>query len=132
MWKADLQENNFNSEIRFNKQTVFSNSHMANVIFAKQLSSKCIAAKVPVSINCTDIGIKRNSSNWFSSIRFHNSVQTAVHLAVSPDGKKVSGAYFSNCRVAPVPTKAMDSNLAEHLWYFSKLCVNLQTQECIV
>ena len=135
MWSADLREENLNSKLRFDNQTVFSNTQLANLIFAKHLSAKCRQNGVNVSVNCVDVGRRRDSGGgWFggAGTRFQNGVETAVHVAVSSDGKDRSGCYFSGCRPAKVCDKANDEQLAEKLWSFSQYCTNLQPEESVL
>lgn len=131
LWSADLEIDNLNSELRFNKKTVFANSQLANLLFTRQLAVRCAAAKIPVAVNCFDIGKQRTSFNWFSATREHNAVENMVHLAVSKDGKETSGNYFTGCKIAKVSERASDSALAEKLWNFSTFFTNLQEEESI-
>ena len=110
---------------------MFANSQLANLLFTRQLAVRCAAARIPVAVNCYDIGKHRTILNWFSSTREQNAVQTVVHLAVSRDGKETSGNYFSGCRITSVSEKACDSMLAEKLWNLSTFFTNLQEEESV-
>lgn len=131
-WSAQLEAHNFNSELSFQPKTAFANSQLANLLLARTLSTRCQSAGLAVTVNCFDKGVHGNGrlmSRLTGSAGSAAGAETAVHLAVSSDGRHYSGEYFSGCRRAGVPPLALDEKLASLLWDFSCFCTNLEPDE---
>ncbi len=114
---ADLRPDNFNSEKEFLGRTVYAATQLARLLFGRQLAARCAAAKMAVSVTCFDVGQVRppysllnrlagggggNSRRQNAAFQTRSVVETAVHLAASPelaaaDGRQ-SALYYSNCK----------------------------------
>ena len=104
---------------------------MCNILFTKSLTEKLKGSSVMA--NCLHPGLSstemgRNFSAFYKMIGvnspifrpFHKTIeesaQTSVYLAVEPSLEKVSGQYFSDCKLHKSSQLSTDKILAEQLW----------------
>jgi NAD(P)-dependent dehydrogenase (short-subunit alcohol dehydrogenase family) len=127
-------------EKSYNKYSAYGQSKLANILFAKTLSSKMEGSGVVVN-SChpgvvqTELGkyINKNLRKYFIKPilgPFFKSptegAQTQICLAVDPDLENVSGKYFTNCKEKSPTRAAKNEETAEWLWKKSVEIVGLE------
>lgn len=122
---------------KYNATWSYSQSKLANMLFARGLSKRL--AESGVTVNCLHPGVvdtplfrhtafvKYPLLEWLSRplrLLFEKSpllgAQTSIYLAVSKELEGVTGQYFSNCRPGYVSPKAKNDSLADRLWDLSE------------
>ncbi|XP_043082347.1 retinol dehydrogenase 12 isoform X2 [Puntigrus tetrazona] len=118
-----------NSEKSYHPVKAYVQSKLANVLFTRELAVR--AEEMGVSVYAVDPGLVKtdiirhlNKSLQFFVKTFGFLVKTpaegtytTVFCALTPD--LPSGAYYSNCAMAPCSRAASDDNTASRLWAVS-------------
>jgi len=119
---------------------VYSNSKLANALFAKELSRKLEGTKVTVNFLHPG-GIKTGLTREINAVLrglffflgglFMKSVPqgaaTSVYCAISPDLENVNGTYFVDCNVAVASATANNPEIAARFWGVTEKLVNEAT-----
>ncbi|MFX3632053.1 MAG: SDR family oxidoreductase [Candidatus Pristimantibacillus sp.] len=124
----------------FNVVKSYSQSKLANILFTKELARRLKGTNV--TVNClhpgavgTSIGVDRQTGFGKSVhtllrpffLTPAQGADTAIYLATSDEGGKVSGKYFYKRKITNVSTKANDSTEALKLWEWSEQQVDITT-----
>ena len=114
--------------------TVYSQSKLANIFFARELASRLKSRGLPISVNslhpgfiATDLaretkGIIRFFFDLFSQMAAMNSwdgAQNSIHLATSPELASVSGEYFVHFKAAHPHLGPYPDLIQQQLWQIS-------------
>nr|XP_002730785.2 PREDICTED: retinol dehydrogenase 14-like [Saccoglossus kowalevskii] len=128
------------TEENYDKRAGYSNSKLANVLFARELAHQLDGTGV--TSNCLHPGIVwTNLSRHVSPSRLvvllfrpliwlflktaHQGAQTSIYLAVDPELEKVNGKYFGDCYEKPFHPVAQDEGVAKKLWDISEKMTGL-------
>lgn len=127
---GSMNKDDLNSEKSYSKYNAYSQSKLANVLFTKALAKRLEGTAVTVNavhpgIVKTELGRYLGNSYGrklftpFSHFFFKtpkSGAQTTLAVALDPELEKVSGKYFSDCKVKKEGAAARDEDLAEWLW----------------
>ncbi|NXN32835.1 RDH14 dehydrogenase, partial [Nycticryphes semicollaris] len=137
---GEINFEDLNSEISYNKSFCYSRSKLANILFARELARRLEGTGVTVNslhpgIVKTNLGrhvniplLAKPLFNLVSWAFFKTPLegaQTSIYLASSPDVEGVSGKYFGDCKEEELLPKAMDDLVARKLWDISEVMVGL-------
>lgn len=142
-WVGIIQRHNLNSEIYFpGIIKAYSNSKLANILFANELARRL--ANTGVTVNSLDPGFSvsalgqhlddglRGLFEIAQQLFGRNSEygsQTHVMLAVDPSVNDVSGKYFLDCQQHDPGYLARDANMARWLWERSEKLTRLNEHQ---
>lgn len=118
-----IEFDNMNCERGYNGYHAYANSKLANALFAYELARRepWLASN---SLHPGVIGTKLLHAGFsMQGDPVESGARTSVYLATSPEVAKVSGKYFTDCRVATPSAQARDGQLAEQLWAWSEHAV---------
>jgi retinol dehydrogenase-12/retinol dehydrogenase-13 len=111
----------------------YGNTKRANVLFTRELARR--AGGSGVTANALHPGVVATDLlvNGFPPIRLlrrwlrtpEQGAATAVYLAASPEVAGVTGEYFIDDRIVPLPAAARDDEAARRLWEVSARMVGL-------
>ncbi|KAJ8920193.1 hypothetical protein NQ315_011854 [Exocentrus adspersus] len=132
----------------FRTSLIFGNSKLANIIssngFAEKLKEHGVTSNSlhPGLINKPSyvkpgkyFGLQamaklaRNIVLYAYGKSPEEGAQTTIHLALSNKLKDVSGKYFSDCRVFPLPPGAWNKKFCDAIWEKSEELVQLKPEE---
>lgn len=137
---GEINFEDLNSEISYNKSFCYNRSKLANILFARELARRLEGTGV--TVNSLHPGIVRtnlgrhvnipllakplfNLVSWAFFKTPLEGAQTSIYLASSPDVEGVSGKYFGDCKEEELLPKAMDDLVARKLWDISEVMVGL-------
>ncbi|NWW54566.1 RDH14 dehydrogenase, partial [Pedionomus torquatus] len=137
---GEINFEDLNSEISYNKSFCYSRSKLANILFARELARRLEGTGV--TVNSLHPGIVRTNLGRYVNIPLLakplfnlvswaffktplEGAQTSIYLASSPDVEGVSGKYFGDCKEEELLPKAMDDLVARKLWDISEVMVGL-------
>ncbi|KAM9563641.1 retinol dehydrogenase 14-like [Guaruba guarouba] len=137
---GEINFEDLNSEISYNKSFCYSRSKLANILFARELARRLEGTGV--TVNSLHPGIVRTNLGRYVNIPLLakplfnlvswaffktplEGAQTTIYLASSPDVEGVSGKYFGDCKEEELLPKAMDDLVARKLWDISEVMVGL-------
>jgi NAD(P)-dependent dehydrogenase (short-subunit alcohol dehydrogenase family) len=123
----------YNLKKGFNVVKAYGQSKLANVLFARELAVRVKARGI--TVNCchpgavaTSMGIDRITG--FGSqitgllkpvfLTPEEGAKTAIYLATSPEGGKVTGKYFYRCQMSTTSQAAKSRKLAQKLFELSE------------
>ncbi|WP_206352272.1 SDR family oxidoreductase [Tautonia rosea] len=139
---ASINFDDLQAQTRFKGLRTYSQSKLANVLFARELARRLEGTRV--SVNALHPGVV--NSSFFSSgegpawwvmrrlagliaISSEQGAKTSVYLATSPEVEGVSGTYFVKQRqVKPAPA-AQNDEVARRLWRVSEEMTGLVSSE---
>lgn len=114
---------NLNSEQRFDGYHAYSNSKLANALFATELARR----EAWLTSNFLHPGVIDTKLLHAAFDMTGNSVnsgaKTSVYLATSPEVKGISGKYFDNCKITAPLAAVNDTRLAQQLWQWSEQAI---------
>ncbi|KAH8372624.1 hypothetical protein KR009_001282 [Drosophila setifemur] len=64
---------------------------------------------------------------WAVTKTAKNGAQTTLYAALDPDLEKITGQYFSDCKMASVAPGALDDRMARWLWIKSEKWTDIRT-----
>ena len=120
----------------YNVVRAYSQSKLANVLFAKELSKRL--KDRGITVNCchpgavaTNMGVSRETGfgktitgllkPFFQTPA--EGARTAIFLATDESVKDISGEYFYRCKIAKSSRRSNDPELAKKLYEFSEALV---------
>ncbi|KAM4795656.1 dehydrogenase/reductase SDR family member 13 [Rhinophrynus dorsalis] len=136
--KIDFNNLNPSAETYKDSLKFYSDSKLANVLFARELANRLQRTKVTCyavdpGLVVTNIG--RYTPQWIRLILsplvwpfFKNAkdgAQTSIFCAVQEGIEMYSGRYFANCQVKQVELHAQDDAVAKKLWEVSERLTGL-------
>ncbi|XP_038606898.1 retinol dehydrogenase 14 [Tachyglossus aculeatus] len=137
---GDINFEDLNSEINYNKSFAYSRSKLANILFTRELARRLEGTGV--TANVLHPGIVRtnlgryieipllvkplfNLVSWAFFKTPLEGAQTSIYLASSPEVEGVSGRYFGDCKEEELLPKATDDAVARKLWDISEVMVGI-------
>ncbi|CAI9620445.1 unnamed protein product [Staurois parvus] len=117
----------------------YSDSKLANVLFARELANQLQGTEVTCysvhpGVVLTNLG--RSLPYWLQVALFPllwlflrtpmDGAQTSIYCAVEEGIEQYSGRYFSNCQVQQVKSHARDDAVAKKLWEASEDLLSLK------
>ncbi|MDF2805040.1 MAG: short-chain dehydrogenase [Anaerocolumna sp.] len=117
----------------FNAIKAYSQSKLANILFTRELADriKCRG----ITVNCCHPGAVATSMGVDRATGFGKNItvmlkpifltpeegaKTAIYLATSPEGGKVTGKYFYRCQISTTSHPAKSRKLAKQLFELSE------------
>ena len=136
-----IQFDDINLKRGYNVVRAYSQSKLANVLFAKELSKRL--KDRGITVNCchpgavaTNMGVSRETGfgktitgllkPFFQTPA--EGARTAIFLATDESVKDISGEYFYRCKIAKSSRRSNDPELAKKLYEFSEALVKEKTQ----
>ncbi|XP_065256483.1 retinol dehydrogenase 14 [Emys orbicularis] len=137
---GEINFEDLNSEISYNKSFGYSRSKLANILFTRELARRLEGTEV--TVNVLHPGIVRTNLGRYMNIPLLakplfnlvswaffktplEGAQTSIYLASSAEVEGVSGKYFGECKEEELLPKAMDDLVARKLWDISEVMVGL-------
>ncbi|MHB8128377.1 MAG: SDR family oxidoreductase [Mobilitalea sp.] len=123
----------YNLEKGFSVIKAYSQSKLANILFARELADR-IRSK-GITVNCCHPGAVATSMGVDRATGFGKSItgllkpifltpeegaRTAIYLATCPEGALVSGKYFYRCQISQTSKAAKSRKLAKQLFELSE------------
>lgn len=125
-----INKDDLNSEKSYSKYAAYFQSKLANVLFTKALAKRLEGTSV--TVNAVHPGVVKTELGRYlghSYVRkfvtpithfFFKSptsgAQTTLAVALDPELEKVTGKYFSDCKIKKEGSVGRDDDLAEWLW----------------
>jgi len=114
-----------NSEHGFNGYHAYSNSKLADALFANELARR-EPWLTSNSLHPGVIGTKLlHAAFSMPGDAVDAGARTPVYLAVSPEVAGVTGKYFDDCTAVAPAAQAQDRQLAQRLWAWSEEAVRV-------
>jgi retinol dehydrogenase 14 len=125
---------NYNLISGFNVIKAYSQSKLANILFARELSERLKSRGI--TVNCCHPGAVATSMGIDRDTGFGKTIMglikpffitpemgavTAVYLATSPDVKKITGKYFYRCWMTKTSKGAKSRKTAKRLFTLSEM-----------
>lgn len=131
--RGEINVSDLNSEQNYDEGSAYSQSKLANVLFSRELAKRLAGTGVTVNtvhpgIVKTELGrhlihsYVRTIINPFVYFFFktpRSGAQTSLAVALDPELEKVSGKYFSDCKIKSEGNVAKNDETAEWLWQTS-------------
>ncbi len=112
-----------NCERNFNGYHAYSNSKLANALFANELARR-ESWLTSNSLHPGVIGTKLlHAAFSMPGAPVVSGARTSVYLATSPEVASVTGKYFDDCTEVAAAAQALDRQLAQQLWAWSENAV---------
>lgn len=112
-----------NCEKKFNGYHAYSNSKLANALFANELARR-EPWLTSNSLHPGVIGTKLLHAAFdMQGDAVSTGARTSVYLATSPEVAGVTGKYFDHCAMVNAAPQALDDDLAQRLWAWSEQAV---------
>ena len=140
-WTKEMKFDNVNSERFYDRYDSYSQSKLANILFARELAKRLNGSGVTANslhpgLIMTEIfryfGFMHMTFYWrpwaiVLGKTIEQGAQTTIHLAVSKDVEGVTGLYFDNCKPIEPSKAAQSDEAAVKLWQLSADLVGLQS-----
>ncbi|EDV36906.1 uncharacterized protein Dana_GF13188 [Drosophila ananassae] len=134
--RGEINTGDLNSDKSYDEGKAYSQSKLANVLFTRELARRLEGTGVTVNAlhpGVVDTEIIRHMgffNNFFAGLFVKplfwpfvktpkNGAQTTLYVALDPELKKVTGQYFSDCKIKEVAPAALDVQTAKWLWAVS-------------
>lgn len=113
---------------RYSGWRAYSQSKLANVLFAAELARRVPAAEVTANslhpgVVATKLLLRGLVPRWLArpwTITPEEGAETPLYLATSPEVEAVSGEYFDDCAPREPSVEARDPEIAARLWTVSE------------
>lgn len=142
--RGSIDFDNFFLHKGYNKSLAYSNSKLANNLFARSLAAK--VQNSGVSVYCLHPGMVATRLDRYISIpawlRFLltpfkwillksplEGCQTVLHCATEPDVGTHNGFYYGNCTEESWNPKCLEEDAAEKLWTLSENLTDFHTRK---
>jgi len=127
--RGQINFDDLNSEKSYAQMSAYSQSKLANVLFARELAGKLKGTGVTVNSlhpGVINTELARNTPvvnnfvvKWMLKMFLKTPAQgaaTTLHVAMSPEGGEVTGKYFSDSKITRTAPQAEDDEVARKLW----------------
>ncbi|XP_017061497.1 retinol dehydrogenase 12 isoform X2 [Drosophila ficusphila] len=131
--RGQIYVDDINGKEFYDEGVAYCQSKLANILFTRELAKRLEGTGVTVNAlnpGLADTEIARNMIFfqtkfaqtilkpllWSAMKSPKNGSQTTLYAALDPDLEKISGQYFSDCKLAPVAPAALDDEMAKWLW----------------
>ena len=136
--------NDYNLKHGFNVITAYSQSKLANILFARELAERLRGRGI--TVNCchpgavaTSMGINRDTGFGKTIVKLikpyfltpEMGASTAVYLATSPDVEHVTGKYFYRCWMTKTSKAAKSKKAARKLFVLSEKITGEKFQDLL-
>lgn len=123
----------YNLKKGFNAIKAYSQSKLANILFTRELADTVKSRGI--TVNCCHPGAVATAMGVDRATGFGKSItgalkpifltpeegaKTAIYLATSHEGGKVTGKYFYRCQISPTSQSAKSRKLAKQLFELSE------------
>ncbi|MFW6084642.1 MAG: SDR family oxidoreductase [Gemmatimonadota bacterium] len=123
---------------RYGGWRAYSQSKLANVLFAAELARRVRADEVSANslhpgVVATKLLLRGLVPRWLArpwTITPEEGARTPLYLATSPDVEGVSGRYFEDCEPREPSAEAQDAGVASRLWTASRRLEERAMDEC--
>jgi NAD(P)-dependent dehydrogenase (short-subunit alcohol dehydrogenase family) len=135
-YKGTLRFDDLNAERKYGGWKAYTQSKLANVLFARQLAERMQSETVTVNslhpgVVGTKLLLRGIVPPWLArpwTITPEQGAQTPIFLASSEDVRGVSGRYFEACKEKEPSEEARDPEVAARLWDVSSRIVEEKTR----
>lgn len=130
---GSINKDDLNSEKSYSKYKAYFQSKLANILFTKALAKRLEGTTV--TVNAVHPGIVKTELGRYLSHSYvrklvnpvmyfcfktpKSGAQTTLTVALDPELEKVTGKYFSDCKIKKEVAIGRDEELAEWLWQTS-------------
>lgn len=136
-FSGTIRFENLQTERRYSGWKAYTQSKLANVLFANELARRLPPAEVTVNslhpgVVGTKLLLRGIIPAWFArplAITPAMGARTSIYVASSPDLVGVTGAYFDDCREKEPSDEARDTLVASRLWDETQRIVDATTGE---
>ncbi|KAH8277841.1 hypothetical protein KR018_008510 [Drosophila ironensis] len=139
--RGQIQVEDINSEKSYDEGIAYCQSKLANILFVRELAKQLEGSAVTVNALNPGIAATEIARNMiFFQTKFaqyvvetilrpllwscmkspKNGAQTTLYAALDPGLERISGQYFSDCKLATVAPAALDDEMAQWLWSMSE------------
>lgn len=116
------------AEHRYGGWRAYSQSKLANVLFARELASRLPSGEVTVNslhpgVVATKLLLRGIVPSWLArpfTVTPVEGARTSVYVASAPELEGVTGRYFAACREKEPSKEARDDEVARRLWSVSE------------
>lgn len=135
-FKGTMRFDDLNAEDRYGGWRAYTQSKLANVLFARQLAERLQSDDVTVNslhpgVVGTKLLLRGIVPPWLArpwTITPEQGAQTPIFLASSEEVRGVSGRYFDDCQETEPSEEARDPEVAARLWDVSRRIVEEKTR----
>ena len=131
---AKLEMSNLNCEKYFDKSSTFCTTQLANLLFVGELSARCAALHLPITVNCAELHLHRTGlSDWIHRVTDREAAQPVITLAsmTGVTGQLLSGRKMTKCE-DHIGQDRQAAGQAGILWGLSAALTNIRQEEIIV
>ncbi|KAH8373051.1 hypothetical protein KR009_011199 [Drosophila setifemur] len=135
--RGEINTGDLNSEKSYDESKAYAQSKLANIMFTRELARRLEGTKVTANAlhpGVVDTKIIRHMgffNNFLAGLFVKplfwpfvktpkNGAQTSLYVALDPELQKVSGQYFSDCKLKEISSAACDLQTAKWLWAVSE------------
>ncbi|XP_033152640.1 retinol dehydrogenase 12 isoform X1 [Drosophila mauritiana] len=135
--RGEINTGDLNSDKSYDEGKAYSQSKLANVLFTRELAKRLEGTNVTANAlhpGVVDTEIIRHMgffNNFFAGLFVkplfwpfvktpRNGAQTSLYVALDPELEKVTGQYFSDCKLKEMAPAATDTQTAKWLWAVSE------------
>ncbi len=138
--RGKIEFDNLNSEKKYDKKEGYSNSKLANNLFARELARRLEGTGV--CVHCLHPGMARTSLSRYVEVPLilkallyplymllvksaRNGCQTILYCAIAEELENTTGRYYGNCQEEPWTQVSLDDGVAKKLWEISEKLTRL-------
>jgi len=136
-YKGIMEDLNF-EKTPYNAWQAYSNSKLANVLFARELQERLFLKKSNIiSVSLHPGAVRTELARHLGAMKVvfyplsvffktpNQGAQTTLHCALSPDVFKHGGEYFDNCRQTKAHVATEENAPSRKLWELSERLTNI-------
>lgn len=126
--RGTIDFDDLQAERRYGGWRAYSQSKLANVLFARELADRLPAREVTVNslhpgVVATKLLLRGIVPRWLArpfTVTPAEGAKTSIHVASAPELEGVTGRYFDACRPREPSKEAQSKEVAERLWSVSE------------
>ncbi|KAL8170422.1 hypothetical protein V2J09_022226 [Rumex salicifolius] len=115
-YREGIRFDRLNDQSGYNRLYAYGQSKLANILHARELDRRLKEDGVNVTANSVLVA---HTLGKFVLKSIPQGAATTCYVALNPEVKGVSGAYFNHCNLAKPTPMSQDVELARKLWDFS-------------